>query len=192
MKAAGTLIVLFAMSSIVFGEPKEAPPASPPPKPFHLPPTTDFTLPNGMRVTIVPYGIVPKVAIRAFVDAGAIDEPSTVKRSYSGVIRMTGWRASQMPIPATSAGSNSSRISKFSRPTVEDMKSRAHRLRAKVRHCCKDGWCAGDAVNISVSTTLPGVDGWMPGTSVIALTAIAASPTASQSQGLRSTKPSAC
>jgi predicted Zn-dependent peptidase len=76
MKASRTLILLFAMSSIVFAEPKETPPASPPPKPFHLPPTTDFTLPNGMRVTIVPYGIVPKVAIRAFVDAGAIDEPA--------------------------------------------------------------------------------------------------------------------
>jgi zinc protease len=54
--------------------PKETPPQGPPPKPFHLPATTDFSLPNGMRVTIVPYGIVPKVAVRAVVAAGAIDE----------------------------------------------------------------------------------------------------------------------
>jgi predicted Zn-dependent peptidase len=39
-----------------------------------LPATTDFALPNGMRVTIVPYGIVPKVAVRAFVAAGAVYE----------------------------------------------------------------------------------------------------------------------
>jgi len=53
---------------------KESPPQSPPPKPFHLPPTDDLTLPNGMKVTIVPYGVVPKVAIRAFVSAGAVNE----------------------------------------------------------------------------------------------------------------------
>jgi predicted Zn-dependent peptidase len=62
------------MSSDVFASPKETPPQGPPPKPFHLPATTDFSLPNGMQVTIVPYGIVPKVAVRAVVAAGAIDE----------------------------------------------------------------------------------------------------------------------
>ena len=54
--------------------PKEKPPQGPPPKPFHLPPTTDFALPNGMQVTMVPYGIVPKLAMRAFVRAGAVHE----------------------------------------------------------------------------------------------------------------------
>src|ERR1035441_7654531 len=62
------------MSSEVFAGPKETPPQGPPPKPFHLPATTDFTLPNGMQVTIVPYGTVPKVAVRLLVGAGAIDE----------------------------------------------------------------------------------------------------------------------
>jgi len=50
------------------------PPPGGPPKPFHLSPTTDFALPNGMQVTIVPYGVVPKLAVRAYVNAGAIDE----------------------------------------------------------------------------------------------------------------------
>ena len=58
----------------VLADAKETPPQGPPPKPFHLPATTDFTLPNGMQVTIVPYGTVPKVAARLFVGAGAIDE----------------------------------------------------------------------------------------------------------------------
>jgi zinc protease len=63
-----------AISSGEFAGPKETPPKGPPPKPFHLPPTTDFTLPNGMRVTIVSYGAIPKVAFRAFVAAGGINE----------------------------------------------------------------------------------------------------------------------
>lgn len=67
------------MSSIEMPAVKEIPPQGPPPKPFHLPATTDFTLPNGIEVTIVPYGSVPKVAMRLFVSAGAIDEsPSQV------------------------------------------------------------------------------------------------------------------
>ncbi|HZU26139.1 MAG TPA: pitrilysin family protein [Bryobacteraceae bacterium] len=55
---------------------KEAPPQGTAPRPFHLPKTDDFVLPNGMQVTIVPYGIVPKVTILAFIDAGALYEPS--------------------------------------------------------------------------------------------------------------------
>jgi zinc protease len=57
----------------VFAGPKETPPQGPPPKPFHLPATTDFTLPNGMQVTIVPTGLCPKSPC-APSWAGAIDE----------------------------------------------------------------------------------------------------------------------
>ena len=77
MRLLWSVIMLSAMSSEVFAGPKETRPQGPPPKPFHLPATTDFTLPNGMQVTIVPYGIVPKVAVRAFVGAGAIDDSAT-------------------------------------------------------------------------------------------------------------------
>lgn len=77
MRLLWSLIMLSAMSSELFAGPKETPPQGPPPKPFHLPATTDFTLPNGMQVTIVPYGVVPKVAVRAFVGAGAIDEAAS-------------------------------------------------------------------------------------------------------------------
>jgi len=75
--AAG--LILFAVTLPLIPATKETPPQGPPPKPFRLPATDDFTLPNGMKVTIVPYGVVPKVAIRAFVRAGAVDEsPSQV------------------------------------------------------------------------------------------------------------------
>jgi len=77
MRLAWSVIMLSALSSEVFAGPKETPPVGPPPKPFHLAPTTDFTLPNGMQVTIVPYGVVPKVAIRATVSAGAINESAS-------------------------------------------------------------------------------------------------------------------
>lgn len=66
--------ILCVASVAVLSAAKENPPQSPPPKPFHLPATDDFTLPNGMKVTIVPYGVVPKIAIRAFVNAGAVNE----------------------------------------------------------------------------------------------------------------------
>lgn len=53
---------------------KDVPPEGAAPKPLHLSTTEDFSLPNGMKVTLVPYGAVPKVAIRAVVDAGRMRE----------------------------------------------------------------------------------------------------------------------
>ncbi|HEV8592677.1 MAG TPA: pitrilysin family protein, partial [Pyrinomonadaceae bacterium] len=53
---------------------KETPPAGGPPKPFVFPKADTYTLPNGMKVTLVQYGAVPKVAIQAIVRAGALNE----------------------------------------------------------------------------------------------------------------------
>ncbi len=64
---------------------KELPPPGGPPKPFRLPPAQDFTLPNGMKVTIVPYGEVPRLAVRVFLDAGQIYEPA----GQTGLARLT-------------------------------------------------------------------------------------------------------
>jgi hypothetical protein len=91
--------------------------------------------------------------------------------------------------PGHIAGSYSRRISRFSRPTVRDMRWRARRLHGKVRRSCRDERCADDAANISVSATLPGADGWKPGIFVTAPTAIATSLAANRSLGLPSTKP---
>jgi len=77
MRLLWSVIMLSAISSEAFAGPKEIPPQGPPPKPFHLPATTDFTLPNGMQATIVPYGAVPKIAVRVFVAAGAVDESAS-------------------------------------------------------------------------------------------------------------------
>lgn len=53
---------------------KELPPAGGPPKAFHLPQKEKFTLPNGLQVTMVPYGRLPKVTIAVMVRAGALNE----------------------------------------------------------------------------------------------------------------------
>ena len=54
--------------------PKQAPPAGGPPKAFHLPLKQTFSLPNGLRVTMVPYGKLPKVTIAVTVRAGELNE----------------------------------------------------------------------------------------------------------------------
>src|SRR5882672_6268903 len=53
---------------------KQAPPEGGPPKAFTVPANETYTLPNGMKVTLVPYGIIPKTAISLAVDAGEINE----------------------------------------------------------------------------------------------------------------------
>jgi zinc protease len=54
---------------------QEAFPPAPPiaePKPFKLPATETYSLPNGMMVTLVPYGVAPKVVVSLRVRAGEI------------------------------------------------------------------------------------------------------------------------
>ena len=53
---------------------KQAPPAGGRPKPFTLPKKETFTLPYGLRVTMVPYGTIPKVTVAAYVNTGNINE----------------------------------------------------------------------------------------------------------------------
>ncbi|MBF7012655.1 pitrilysin family protein [Novosphingobium resinovorum] len=57
---------------------KEAPPAPAAAKPFALPPLTEFTLANGMKVTMAQHGNVPKVTIVASVRTGNIDDGQNV------------------------------------------------------------------------------------------------------------------
>jgi predicted Zn-dependent peptidase len=56
---------------------KEAPPEGGTPKDFKLPERREFALENGLRVTLVPYGTIPKVTIYAVVRVGNINESST-------------------------------------------------------------------------------------------------------------------
>lgn len=53
---------------------KETPPAPGTPKDFRLPSRRTIDLPNGMKLTLVPYGRVPKIAVELEVRTGTIDE----------------------------------------------------------------------------------------------------------------------
>lgn len=57
---------------------REAPPAPAEARPFTLPQITEFALPNGMKVTMVPEGRVPKVTVLAAVRTGNIDDGDNV------------------------------------------------------------------------------------------------------------------
>lgn len=71
-----TRVVLFmaALAAAVHGEAKEMPPAGGTPKPFSVPARETFTLSNGMRVSLVPYGSIPVVALSARVAFGNANE----------------------------------------------------------------------------------------------------------------------
>ena len=53
---------------------KQAPPAPGKPKAFTLPQHETYSLPNGMRVTLVPWGSLPVASVRASLDFGNINE----------------------------------------------------------------------------------------------------------------------
>ncbi|BCS35552.1 peptidase M16 [Luteitalea sp. TBR-22] len=67
---------LLLVSSVALAQPqsRQAPPAAGAPRPFTVPAAETFSLPNGLGVTLVPYGTVPKATIHLSVDVGNADE----------------------------------------------------------------------------------------------------------------------
>jgi zinc protease len=55
---------------------KETPPAGGPPKPFTVPASETYSLPNGMQVTLIPYGTLPKVTLSLVLHTGNLNEPA--------------------------------------------------------------------------------------------------------------------
>ena len=76
LAAAASLAALSLAAAPAFA--KEAPPAPAPAKPFTLPALTEYTLPNGLKVTMAQHGNVPKVTILAAVRTGNIDDGDNV------------------------------------------------------------------------------------------------------------------
>lgn len=70
----GVSAVVLAIATISAFAQKETPPAGGQPKPFVFPKVDTYALPNGMNVTLVQYGAVPKVAMQAVVRAGTLNE----------------------------------------------------------------------------------------------------------------------
>jgi zinc protease len=65
---------------------KQSPPPGGAPKPFNVPANETYALPNGLRVTLVPYGNIPKVDICVSVRAGNVNDP----RGLTGIADITG------------------------------------------------------------------------------------------------------
>lgn len=76
-KAYLALTVLFLAAEPVLGQ-KQTPPAGGPPKGFSLAEHESYTLPNGMRITLVPYGVLPKVTVTLMVRAGTLNQPAEI------------------------------------------------------------------------------------------------------------------
>jgi len=72
--AIAAALALFATPC--FAQQKQTPPAGGPPKPFTVPVHETYELPNGMKVTLVPYGNLPKVTLSLVVRTGNLNEPS--------------------------------------------------------------------------------------------------------------------
>jgi predicted Zn-dependent peptidase len=72
--AAGLLLLAAAPPTAQEGAGKQSPPPAGTPNDFTLPKPSRFTLPNGLAVTMVPFGQVPKVTLRLVVAAGNVYE----------------------------------------------------------------------------------------------------------------------
>jgi predicted Zn-dependent peptidase len=74
------LVLLFTFSMVTgllvapVSAQKQMPPEGSKPKSFTLPRKETFALPNGLQVTMIPFGNIPKVAISAIVNSGNLDE----------------------------------------------------------------------------------------------------------------------
>jgi predicted Zn-dependent peptidase len=83
---SGWLVVALCLSAAVHAEAqKQAPPEGGPPKAFTVPAHETYTLPNGLKVTLVPYGMLPKVTVDVMIVAGSADEG----KDHQGVADLT-------------------------------------------------------------------------------------------------------
>jgi len=69
-----TLLALALLATGLAVAAPEAHPAPGPTPPFELPTTTTFTLKNGLKVTLVPYGAIPKTHVALALRLGNADE----------------------------------------------------------------------------------------------------------------------
>lgn len=105
--SAATLVSLAAPA---YAQDREAPPTPSEARPFTLPAVTSYELPNGMKVTLVPYGKTPQVTVLAAVRTGNIDDGANVWLSdMTGDMMQKGAggrTASQIAEAAASMGGN--------------------------------------------------------------------------------------
>jgi predicted Zn-dependent peptidase len=71
------MAALLSLLTVSVWAQKQTPPAGGTPKDFNLPAKNTMTLSNGLSVTMVQYGKVPKVSVRVVVRTGNIDETAS-------------------------------------------------------------------------------------------------------------------
>ena len=79
MKMKTIAVSVFAAAIFAAGagaQEKQKPPAGGPPKPFNVPAHETYALPNGMNVTLVPYGNLPKVTLSLVLRTGNLNDPA--------------------------------------------------------------------------------------------------------------------
>src|SRR5499433_2833881 len=82
MKTTTSKKIAFAAATLAFcavslaAQQKQTPPAGGPPKPFNVPAHESYTLPNGMKVTLVPYGNLPKATLSLVLRSGNLNDPT--------------------------------------------------------------------------------------------------------------------
>jgi predicted Zn-dependent peptidase len=69
------VLIFGAVCSPAWCQKKEVPPEGGAPKPFRAPKRENFNLPNGLRVTMAHYGLIPKVTVALILTGGDISEP---------------------------------------------------------------------------------------------------------------------
>jgi zinc protease len=83
---AALLVMMSSLCAVVqVSAQKQTPPEGGPAKAFTVPAHETYKLPNGLTVTLVPYGIIPKVTVDINVVAGSADEGS----SHQGLADLT-------------------------------------------------------------------------------------------------------
>jgi len=102
MKMIAAFAATFALfATLILAQQKQTPPAGGPPKPFTVPAHETYALANGMKVTLVPYGNLPKVTLSLVVRTGNLNEPADMpERRHNhekfetdcGRVCANGWR----------------------------------------------------------------------------------------------------
>ena len=84
-KAVFMVVAMALCAGVRAGAQKQTPPEGGPAKAFSVPAHETYTLPNGLKVTLISYGIIPKVTIDFMIVAGSADE----RKDRQGVAGLT-------------------------------------------------------------------------------------------------------
>jgi len=100
--------VLVVLAGTSWAE-KTSPPPAGPAVPFRLPAITEFVLLNGLKVTLVPYGVIPKANVVLVLEAGNVDQTTGQSglADLSGKLLLEGtaqWSAEQLAQAAADLG----------------------------------------------------------------------------------------